>query len=174
MPCRIASASPKIGDPFYRKKRMPQKRTCHAPNLRRRQSPKCKKIFSENKDAPKRDMHPRQIRRRQSSKCEKLFSENNDASKRDMYAPFWHRPPQLGFEVGACLLTIYALTKMHPKKFRKLPSAARFCTKVIRHIDFWTFILSIFSKFFRVLNIVKFDIFLKNEVFVIIQLCYHE
>ena len=86
--CLVASASPKIGDPFYRKKRMPQKRTCHAPNLRRRQSPKCKKIFSENKDAPKRDMHPRQIRRRQSSKCEKLFSENNDASKRDMYAPF--------------------------------------------------------------------------------------
>ena len=53
---------------------------------------------------------------------------------------------------------------MPPKKFRKLPSAARFCTKVIRHIDFWTFFLSIFSKFFRVLNIVKFDIFLKNEV----------
>ena len=63
---------------------------------------------------------------------------------------------------------------MPPKKFRKLPSAARFCTKVIRHVDFWTFILSIFSKFFRVLNIVKFDIFLKNEVFVIIQLCYHK
>ena len=83
-----ASASPKIGDPFYRKKRMPKKGTCHAPNLRRIQSPKCKKLFSENKDAPKRDMHPRQTRRRQSPKCKKLFSENNDAQKRDMQAPF--------------------------------------------------------------------------------------
>jgi hypothetical protein len=55
--CLVASAPPKIGDPFYRKKRMPQKGTCHAPNLRRRQSQKSEKLFSENKDAIKRDMH---------------------------------------------------------------------------------------------------------------------
>ena len=39
--------------------------------------------------------------------------------------------------------TIHALTKMPSKKFRKLPSAARFCAKRFRHIDFWTFFLSI-------------------------------
>ena len=33
--------------------------------------------------------------------------------------------------------------KLAPKKFRKLPSAARFCAKRFRHIDFWTFFLSI-------------------------------
>ena len=44
---------------------------------------------------------------------------------------------------------------MAPKKFRKLPSAARFCTKRFRHIEFWTFFLSISWKFFRVLNIEK-------------------
>ena len=149
MPCRIASASPKIGDPFYRKKRMPQKRTC-IRGKSAEDSPQNAKSFFLKTRMP------------QKGTCMRRF------------APFWHRPSQMGFIVGACLLTIYALTKMPPKKFRKLPSAARFCTKVIRHIDFWTFILSIFSKFFRVLNIVKFDISLKNEVFVIIQLCYHE
>ena len=40
--------------------------------------------------------------------------------------------------------TINALAKMAPKKFRNLPSAARFCAKRFRHIDFWTFFLSIF------------------------------
>ena len=40
--------------------------------------------------------------------------------------------------------TIYALINNRPKKFRKLPSAARFCAKRFRHIDFWTFFLSIF------------------------------
>jgi len=59
--------------------------------------------------------------------------------------------------------TIYDLMFFHPKKFRKLPSAARFCTKRFRRFDFWTFFLSIFSKFFRLLNIEKFDFFTKNE-----------
>ena len=43
--------------------------------------------------------------------------------------PFWHRPPQIGFKGGACPLTIYAVAKMAQKKFRNLPSAARFCAK---------------------------------------------
>jgi hypothetical protein len=54
---------------------------------------------------------------------------------------------------------MYALVKMAPKKFRKLPSAARFCTKRFRHIDFWTFIFVHFSKIYRVLNIEKTHIF---------------
>jgi hypothetical protein len=40
--------------------------------------------------------------------------------------------------------TMYALVKMAQKKFRNLPSDARFCAKRFRHIDFWTFFLSIF------------------------------
>ena len=48
---------------------------------------------------------------------------------------------------------------MPPKKFRKLPSAARFCAKRFRHIDFWTFFFVHFSKIYRVLNIDKFEFF---------------
>ena len=48
--------------------------------------------------------------------------------------------------------TIYALAKLAPKKFRNLPSDARFCAKRFRHIDFWTFFLSISWKFYRVLQ----------------------
>jgi len=44
--------------------------------------------------------------------------------------------------------SINGLTKCAPKKFRKLPSAARFCTKRFRHIGFWTFIFVHFLKFF--------------------------
>ena len=58
--------------------------------------------------------------------------------------------------------TINGLVFFAPKKFRKIPSARRICTKVFRRSHFWTFFLSIFSKFFRVLNIVKFDFFHKN------------
>ena len=55
--------------------------------------------------------------------------------------------------------TINALANITQKRFRKLPSAARFCTKRFRRFDFWTFFLSIFSKFFRLLNIDKFEFF---------------
>jgi hypothetical protein len=61
--------------------------------------------------------------------------------------------------------TINGLIKIAPKKFRKLPSAARFCTKRFRHIDFWTFFLSISWKFFRVLNIEKKHIFIIFTIF---------
>jgi hypothetical protein len=60
--------------------------------------------------------------------------------------------------------TMYGLRLLLPKKFRKLPSAARFCAKRFRHIDFWTFFLSIFSKFFRVLCKVNRNITKLNHV----------
>jgi len=44
---------------------------------------------------------------------------------------------------------IYGLVNIDPKKFCKLPSAARFCTKRFWHIDFWTSFLSISQKFFE-------------------------
>jgi hypothetical protein len=46
---------------------------------------------------------------------------------------------------------MYGAIIFRPKKFRKLPSAARFCAKRFCHIDFWTFFLSISWKFFRLL-----------------------
>ena len=61
--------------------------------------------------------------------------------------------------------TINGLRKIAPKKFRKLPSAACFCTKRFRHIDFWTFIFVHFSKIYRVLNIEKKHIFIIFTIF---------
>jgi hypothetical protein len=177
MPCRIASASPKIGDPFYRKKRMPQKGTC-IRGKPAEDSPQNAKSFFLKTRMPQKGTCIRGKPAEDSPQNAKSFFPKTKMPQKGAcmrrFAPFWHRPSQMGFIVGACLLTIYALTKMPPKKFRKLPSARRICTKVFRRSHFWTFFLSIFSKFFRVLNIVKFDIFLKNEVFVIIQLCYHK
>jgi len=44
--------------------------------------------------------------------------------------------------------TTYAVMKCAPKKFRKLPRAARFCAKRFRGIDFWTYLLCPFLKNF--------------------------
>jgi len=121
-----AEDSPQNAKRFFLKTRMPQKGTCIRGKSAEDSPQNAKSFFLKT-------MMP------QKGTCMRRF------------APFWHRPSQMGFIVGACLLTIYALTKMHPKKFRKLPSAARFFTKRFCHIDFWTFFLSIFSKFFRVL-----------------------
>jgi hypothetical protein len=44
--------------------------------------------------------------------------------------------------------SINGLANDAPKKFRKLPSAARFCAKRFRHVGFWTFIFVHFLKFF--------------------------
>ena len=44
--------------------------------------------------------------------------------------------------------SINGLANDAPKKFRNLPSAARFCAKRFRHVGFWTFIFVHFLKFF--------------------------
>jgi hypothetical protein len=60
------------------------------------------------------------------------------------FCPFLQYGTILPFFYVETFKTMYALTKLAPKKFRKLPSDARFCAKRFRHIDFWTFFLSIF------------------------------
>jgi hypothetical protein len=54
--------------------------------------------------------------------------------------------------------TIYGLAHLVPKKFRKLPSAARFSPKVFRRSHFWTSILVHFLKIFSSLVQSHFEI----------------
>ena len=52
------------------------------------------------------------------------------------------------FHIRAIFPHHHGLRIFVPKKFRKLPSAARFFPKVFRRSGFWTFFLSIFWNFF--------------------------
>jgi hypothetical protein len=109
--------------------------------------PKPEKLFSENKKPRKRDM-PRPTT---PPKMPKAFFRKQETPKKGhahaVCAPFapisqsWSQIFKNDFQFYE---TMYALVKMAQKKFRNLPSDARFCAKRFRHIDFWTFFLSIF------------------------------
>ena len=120
-----------------------------------RQSLNRQKLFSGNKKPQKRDIRMCKSRRRQSLKRINIFSENKKPRFGDCctkFLPFFAIWCDFDIIYVKLFKTIYALAKMAPKKFRKLPSAARFCAKRFRHIDFWTFFLSISWKFYRVLQ----------------------
>ena len=52
---------------------------------------------------------------------------------------------------------IYGVMQCAPKKFRKLPRAARFCTKRFRGFDFWTYFLCPFLKNFSSLVQIRIE-----------------
>ena len=84
---------------------------------------------------------------RQSLNRENLFPENKNPRFGDCrvrFPPFFAILCDFDIFYVKLFKTIYALMNVAPKKFRNLPSAARFCAKRFRHIDFWTFFLSIF------------------------------
>ena len=56
-----------------------------------------------------------------------------------------------------CRHCIYGLACMWPKKFRNLPSAARFCAKRFRGFDFWTYFLCPFLKNFSSLVQIRIE-----------------
>ena len=118
---------------------------------RRRHPRKPEKLFSENKKPPKRDM-PRPARPPKTPlKMPKAFFRKQETPKKGHahavcapFAPISQSWSQFFKMIFHFYETMYALVKMAQKKFRNLPSDARFCAKRFRHIDFWTFFLSIF------------------------------
>ncbi len=52
---------------------------------------------------------------------------------------------------------MYGAASTWPKKFRKLPSAARFCAKRFRGFDFWTYFLCPFLKIFSSLVQIRIE-----------------
>ena len=138
-------APPEIGKSFFPKTRYPVFGTC----LRNGHPLNLAKAFFRKQDAPFLG---------HASKMGAKMGRN----RAKMHA--WSHFCKNGFTKREI---INGLVFFGPKKFRNLPSARRICTKVFRRSHFWTFFLSIFSKFFRVLNIVKFDFFHKIWVFVI-------
>jgi hypothetical protein len=143
----IAKCVAKTPKAFFWKQETPKKG--HVRGTRPPKTvPKTGKAFFWKQETPKKG-HVRGTRPPKTvPKTGKAFFWKQETPKkghvREQSRPFGTDPPQTGFKGGACPLTMYALVKMAQKKFRNLPSDARFCAKRFRHIDFWTFFLSIF------------------------------
>ena len=86
--------------------------------------------------------------------------------KKRHHAPAWRNRRKIGRMFHE---TIYAVMTCAPKKFRKLPSAARFFPKRFRGFDFWTYFLCPFLKNFSSLVQIRIEnnkkIFLKYHLF---------
>ena len=111
------------------------------------------KIFSENKNGAKRDHRMCKVPPKTVPKMAKAFFKKQET-------PFWgllHAVSAL-FCIMVTILHIFISNYLRPymlsRKWLQKSSAnylvpARFCWKVFRHIDFWTFFLSISQNFFE-------------------------
>ena len=158
-PCRWVRTTPAKTLPNHThdfpKTIMVKKGTCAFLHQCMRQPRNRQKLFPENKNTHFGDIRMCKSRRRQPRNRETLFSENKNPRFGyccTQFLPFFAIWCDFDIFYVKLFKTIYDLMKMSPKKFRNLPSAARFFPKGFRHIDFWTFILSIFWKFYRVLQ----------------------
>jgi hypothetical protein len=144
---KAADDTPENPKSFFLKTRNPQKGTCRG-RMAADDTPENPKSFFLKTRNPKKGTCARLVT---PPKTRKAFFRKQETPKKGhahaVCAPFapisqsWSQIFKNDFQFYE---TMYALVKMAQKKFRNLPSDARFCAKRFRHIDFWTFFLSIF------------------------------